>query len=145
MPAPKSTASSVTAPTTRSNGSTRTRQPPPINQPGTASATAGPNTTTMPQGFSHTVDPMDFETLPLSALRKYRIKNKLAIRSPLSLNGYLLDSSIGKKTISYRNRTRASKYEIASQVKKHFVNQPVRETETIVDFVYAIKRQGMYF
>lgn len=85
---------------------------------------------------------MDFETLPLSALRKYRSIYKLSTPSAQSMNGYLLGGSIGKKTYSYKHSSRVSKSELAAAVKRHFMNTNTKESETIVDFIYSVRKQG---
>jgi histone deacetylase complex subunit SAP30 len=59
------------------------------------------------------------------------------------MNGYLLGGSIGKKTYTYKNSNRVSKPELAAAVKKHFMGSNVKESETIVDFIYSVRKQGM--
>ncbi|KAG5359721.1 Transcriptional regulatory protein [Yarrowia sp. C11] len=88
---------------------------------------------------------MNFDTLPLESLRKYKSLHKLQAPSALTLNGYLLSGPMGKKTWSYKHRTRVNKPELAAAAKKHFMAQPVRESEIIVDFVYAVKNHDKAF
>ncbi|ODQ65586.1 hypothetical protein NADFUDRAFT_50872 [Nadsonia fulvescens var. elongata DSM 6958] len=91
------------------------------------------------------VDPMDFESLPLDSLRKYKTLYKLSTPSALSHDGFLLNSAVGKKTYSYKHQNRVTKAELAAATKKHFMAQPVRESEIIVDFIYAVKNQDRAF
>uniref|UniRef100_A0A060THF2 ARAD1D38170p n=1 Tax=Blastobotrys adeninivorans TaxID=409370 RepID=A0A060THF2_BLAAD len=90
-------------------------------------------------------DPLDFDTLPLSALRKYRTAHRLQVPSALSWPGYMVHGGIGKKTSSYKASTRVPKEELAAAVKKHFLNHNVRESDAIVDFIYSIKKQDEEF
>ncbi len=91
-------------------------------------------------------DPMDFESLPLSSLRKARDLYGLNTPSCHSFEGELLNSKIGKKTYSYKNNkdARVSKKELADDVKKYVMEQPIRETEVIVNFLYAVHHKGMF-
>ncbi|CAN6621674.1 hypothetical protein TRVA0_008S02608 [Trichomonascus vanleenenianus] len=91
------------------------------------------------------VDPLDFESLPIEALRKYRLQNKLSTPSAESHPGWMLHCPLGKRTASQRTTNRVSKKELAAAVKKHFVAQSVRESDTIVDFIYSVKRQDDAF
>lgn len=97
-------------------------------------------TTTMTAG-----EAMNFDTLPLDSLRKYKSLHKLPTPSALTPNGYLLSGVMGKKTWSFKHRTRVNKPELAAAAKKHFMAQPVRESEIIVDFVYAVKNHDKAF
>ncbi|KAK9470306.1 uncharacterized protein V1510DRAFT_423390 [Dipodascopsis tothii] len=87
------------------------------------------------------LDPLNFDTFPVTALRKYRTSHNLTTPSALSNDGMLLNGSIGKKTWSYKHRTRVPKEELASAVKKHFQAQNVRETDMIAGFLYSVKNQ----
>ncbi len=86
--------------------------------------------------------PMDFDSLPLPVLRKYNYLHGLNTPSALSHNGSLLDSEIGRRTYSYKHKNRISKKELAGAVKNHVLSQPVRESEIIVDFLYAVHNQS---
>lgn len=57
----------------------------------------------------------------------------------------MLEGSVGKKTLSSKHNMRLAKSEVASEVKRHFLNQPVRDTDVIVDFIYSAKRQDKAF
>jgi hypothetical protein len=61
----------------------------------------------------------------------------------MTLSGYMLDGSVGKRTVSYKTCKRVPKSEVVMQVKRHFLTQTIRETDVIVDFIYSVKRQGM--
>ncbi|KAK9480015.1 hypothetical protein V1514DRAFT_327123 [Lipomyces japonicus] len=93
-------------------------------------------------GFS---DPIDFETFPRAALRKYKAAYNLSTPSSVTFSGSLLDSSVGKRTYSFKHRNRVSKDELASDVKRHFTSVPVRETDMIAGFIYAAKYQKNAF
>lgn len=90
-------------------------------------------------------DPLDFETLPLEALRKYRTVYRLPVRCPMTTNGYMLGGTVGKRTWSYKHLQRAPKREVAEAIKEHFLAESVRESETIVDFVYAVQNKDKVF
>lgn len=90
-------------------------------------------------------DPMDFESLPDESLRKYRDQYNLPVKSSLSQEGFLLTSEIGKKSLSYKSRDRVTKAELAENVKKHFLSQPVRESEIITNFLYKVNNQDKAF
>lgn len=40
---------------------------------------------------------------------------------------------------------RLAKSEVATEVKRHFLSQPVKDTDVIVDFIYSAKRQDRAF
>lgn len=90
-------------------------------------------------------DPLNFETMPLETLRKYKQYHKLSCPSAASWSGYLLNSTVGRKTHSFKSSGRVSKQELASSVKKHFMSQNVRESDTIVEFIYSVKHQDEAF
>ncbi|KAK9322826.1 hypothetical protein V1517DRAFT_373491 [Lipomyces orientalis] len=91
------------------------------------------------------VDPIEFETFPIESLRKYKASYKLSVSSSISTAGTLLNGPIGKKTYSYKHRTRISKDELAGNVERHFSTVPVRETEMIAGFLYSAKHQNNAF
>ncbi|ODQ82618.1 hypothetical protein BABINDRAFT_29629 [Babjeviella inositovora NRRL Y-12698] len=97
----------------------------------------GPNDQPIPS-------PLDFESLPTEALRKYKKKFGINVPSSLTISGYMLASEAGKKTYSYKNKDRITKTELASHVKKHFMNQQCRESEIITNFIYKVNNQGTY-
>lgn len=91
------------------------------------------------------VDPMDFSSLPDDTLRKYSHMYKLPNDSALTMAGYLLESETGKKTHAFKNKTRVSKPELASTVKKHLLAQPIKESEVITNFLYKVNNQDKAF
>jgi len=91
------------------------------------------------------VEPLDFDSLPNKTLRKYRDHYNIPVKSSLSTDGYLLASEIGKKSYSYKNKDRVSKPELSSAVKKHFLNQTVKESEIITNFIYKVNNQDKAF
>ncbi|ODV89392.1 hypothetical protein CANCADRAFT_15567, partial [Tortispora caseinolytica NRRL Y-17796] len=91
-------------------------------------------------------DPADFSTFSLDTLRGYRKLHKLAVPPAYTVVGEMLRGPEGKKSISYKtSQSRISKNELAAQCKRHFLNQPVKENETIVDFLYTVRNQGKDF
>jgi histone deacetylase complex subunit SAP30 len=91
------------------------------------------------------VDPLDFETLPDSVLRKYKDHYNLNKKSSLSQEGYLLGSELGRKTQSYKNKDRIAKPELASAVEKHFMAQHPKESEIVTNFLYKVNNQDKAF
>ncbi|CAH2354492.1 transcriptional regulatory protein Sap30p [[Candida] railenensis] len=92
------------------------------------------------------INPLDFENLPVESLIKYNRKFNLNSENPYTINGYMLKSEIGKKTISYKkNSKKNSSKELAATVKKHFQNLPCRENEVITNFLYKVKNQDKDF
>jgi histone deacetylase complex subunit SAP30 len=90
-------------------------------------------------------DPMDFDTLPDQTLRDYKELYHLPMKSAYTMNGYLLASDIGKKTLSYKNRDRVAKPELAAAVKRHMLSQPVKESEIVTNFLYKVSNQDKAF
>ncbi|CCH41936.1 Transcriptional regulatory protein [Wickerhamomyces ciferrii] len=90
-------------------------------------------------------DPLDFDSFPDEALRKYRDHYGLPVKSSLTTNGYLLASEIGKKTYSFKSRDRVTKPDLANAVKKHFSTQTVKESEIITNFIYKANNQDKAF
>ena len=93
-------------------------------------------------------DPLDFESLDDSQLVNYNIKYELNLPLPIKVNEDILDSDIGRKTHYKRNSKfagRISKAELASRVKNHFENFPVKENEIITNFLYKVKHQDEEF
>ena len=91
------------------------------------------------------LDPMDFETLPIKTLREYKDLYHLPLEDALTMNGYMLESETGKKTWSYKHKNRVTKPTLAAAVKKHFVSQPVKESEIITNFLYKANNQDKAF
>lgn len=92
------------------------------------------------------INPLDFENLPVELLIKYNRKFNLNSENLYTINGYMLKSEIGKKTISYKkNSKKTSSKELAATVKKHFQNLPCRENEVITNFLYKVKNQDKDF
>lgn len=94
------------------------------------------------------VEPLDFEAFSDDELVAYNRKYGLGYSDPLSINGNILNSEIGKKTNFSRNgvnKNRISKPELASHLKKHFMAMPCRENEIITSFLYKVKNQDKKF
>ncbi|KAK9239852.1 hypothetical protein V1525DRAFT_396945 [Lipomyces kononenkoae] len=105
-------------------------------------ATANKPVTPQTEDPNFVIDPVQFEAFPIESLRKYRTFYKLSVPSSISNAGTLLNGPVGKKTFSYKHRTRISKDELASNVKRHFSGSPVRETDMIAGFLYSAKNQN---
>ncbi|KAH3669022.1 hypothetical protein WICMUC_005121 [Wickerhamomyces mucosus] len=90
-------------------------------------------------------DPMDFDSFPNEVLRKYRDHYRLPVKSSLTVDGFLLESEIGKKSSSYKNKNRIRKDELANAVKKHFNSQTVKESEVLTHFLYKVNNQDKAF
>lgn len=94
------------------------------------------------------IDPLDFSTLDDISLRKYNQKYSLNSPEPQSLNENILQSEIGKKTLSLKKiaqTNKISKPELASRVQKHFLQTTVRENEVIANFLYKVRNQDKEF
>ena len=69
----------------------------------------------------------------------------------MTLQGYLLGSELGKRTISYKRNVssvpghRITKTEAASKIKKHFNSLSIKETECIPNFIYKVRNQKKKF
>lgn len=90
-------------------------------------------------------DPLDFESYPETFLRKYKDHYNLTKKSCMSQEGYLLESEIGKKTQSYKNKDRITKPELANAVEKHFSAQHPKESEIVTNFLYKVNNQDKAF
>lgn len=63
----------------------------------------------------------------------------------MTSDGFMLGGSVGKRTWSSKHLHRGTRSELAKAIKSHFENEPVKETDTIVNFVYAVKHQNDVF
>ncbi|KAK7206579.1 hypothetical protein BZA70DRAFT_274596 [Myxozyma melibiosi] len=88
------------------------------------------------------IDPVNFDTFPDDALRKYRASYSMPDKSSISNLGMLLNGKVGQRTYSYKHRNRITKEELAGAVKRHFIAQPAREVEMIAGFFYAVRHQN---
>lgn len=91
------------------------------------------------------VDPLDFDQLSTEELRRYKAHYQLPIKTSMTMPGYLIGSSTGKKTYSFKHKDRVSKHELSGAVKKHFMAQPVKESEIITNFLYKVNNQDKSF
>lgn len=91
--------------------------------------------------------PLDFNSLSDEALEKYNKKYDLDYPAPLSINGHILSSEIGKKTFTAKNISgnKISKPELSNNLKKHFLALPCRENEIIANFIYKVNNQEKDF
>ncbi|KAK6457923.1 uncharacterized protein RJT20DRAFT_2467 [Scheffersomyces xylosifermentans] len=92
------------------------------------------------------VHPLDFDEFDEDTLVRYNRKYNLNLPNPISINNDILNSEIGKKTFSKRNKSRANyggvtKPEMANHLKTHFLNLPTKENEIITNFLYKVKHQ----
>ena len=87
--------------------------------------------------------PLDFFAFSDDILQRYTKKYDLHYPPPLSLNGDILSSEIGKKTFTYKNnlKYKISKQELSRDLKKHFMALQCRENEVISNFLYKVKNQ----
>lgn len=90
-------------------------------------------------------DTLNFEALPLTALRKYRARYNLPEPSPMTPEGFMLGGSVGKRTWSSKHLTRGTRNELTKAIEDHFAAEPIKETDTIVNFVYAVKHKDDVF
>ncbi|BFZ62950.1 hypothetical protein YB2330_004062 [Saitoella coloradoensis] len=104
---------------------------------------------------SKEVPPLDFTSLPLSTLRKYRHTYNLAFTPttyPSALYGPLLNPSqnlnnareytMVKRSTTYHGSV---KDELAGVVRKHFVAMPIKDNDVIVNFLYSVKNRDKTF
>ncbi|KAH3678300.1 hypothetical protein WICPIJ_008850 [Wickerhamomyces pijperi] len=92
------------------------------------------------------IEPLDFDSLPVHTLRKYRDHYGLSgTESCLTGSGYILQSKAGEKTYTAKNSSRVSKLELAANVKKHFLSTNVKESEVITNFLYRVNNQDKQF
>lgn len=90
--------------------------------------------------------PLDFNSLSEETLEKYNRKYGLNFPPPLSINGHILSSEIGKKTFTARNnKNKISKPELSNNLKKHFLALPCRENEIIANFIYTVRNEDKDF
>lgn len=87
--------------------------------------------------------PLDFFAFDDDILQRYTKKYDLNYPPPLSVNGDILCSEIGKKTFTYKNnlKYKISKQELSRDLKKHFMALQCRENEVISNFLYKVKNQ----
>ncbi|KAI5961689.1 hypothetical protein KGF57_001623 [Candida theae] len=83
------------------------------------------------------IDPLDFEKMDEATLLRYKDRYNINLPRPESLNSDILNSEIGKKTIS--------KGEFANQVKNHFMGLQAKENDIITGFLYKVKHQDKEF
>lgn len=88
---------------------------------------------------------LEFDDLPLMALRRYCAVHKLKCRCPRTFQGEMLDSEMGHRTWSYKYHQRDKARDVAALAKRDFSDQNIRETETIADFIYAVSNQDLIF
>ncbi|ABN66748.1 predicted protein [Scheffersomyces stipitis CBS 6054] len=96
------------------------------------------------------IHPLDFEKFDEETLVRYNKKYNLNLPNPVSINNDILNSEIGKKTYSKRNKSRATfggitKPEMANHLKTHFMNLPTKENEILTNFLYKVKHQDNDF
>lgn len=94
--------------------------------------------------------PLDFESFDQEVLIKYNQKFNLNFLEPISLNDDILNSEIGKKTLSRRiiknqNDNRITKSILANHLKSHFTNFLCKENEIITNFLHYNKYQNNAF
>lgn len=90
------------------------------------------------------IDPLDFETLPVEVLNKYKKRYKMDLPDAMTDYGTMLGSSMGKKTYSERNQYRITKQQLAENVRGHFLSQNVKESDAIANFIYAVNNEGKF-
>lgn len=92
-------------------------------------------------------DPLDFTAYSLTQLNRYVKRNNLNFLECDLLKSDILESQIGKKTLSKkRNRIgKLEKYELANQVRHHFVSVPVKENEIVTNFLYKVRNEEKQF
>lgn len=120
--------------------SSNSNQPPSFSSSSSSSSSGN-----VPQ-FNSLAASAEIEELPTRVLRQYKLDYRIPIYSAQSFNGYLLNSSIGRKTHTFKKvKNRVKKQELVKAVKRNFANQNVRESEVVVNFIYAVKTQNQAF
>lgn len=92
--------------------------------------------------------PLDFERFDDATLVRYSTHYNMGIAPPMTVNGDILNSEIGKKTYSKRSGTHpagVSKPELAAHLKNHFMSLPCKENEIVTSFLYKVKNQDKDF
>ncbi|CCC69047.1 hypothetical protein NCAS_0C00570 [Naumovozyma castellii] len=97
-------------------------------------------------------NPVDFQEYPDEFLRKYKDNFHLDVADNLTLQGYLLGSQLGSKTYSFKRNdnmkyidARVTKPTLAHEVKKHFTQYNVKESDCIPKFIYKVKNNKKKF
>ncbi|KAL3234528.1 Transcriptional regulatory protein SAP30 [Nakaseomyces bracarensis] len=95
--------------------------------------------------------PLDFEKYSDDFIRAYKDRYNLDIPDHMTLQGYLLGSELGKRTISYKRNqetvpgARITKKEAVEHIKKHFESQSVKEADCVPNFIYKVRNQKKRF
>lgn len=117
---------------------------------GNTGTTAGSNGNYSSSGnvpqFNSLAASAEIEELPTKVLRQYKLDYRIPVYSAQSFNGYLLNSSVGRKTHTFKKvKNRVKKQDLVKAVKRNFATQNVRESEVVVNFIYAVKTQNQAF
>lgn len=92
-------------------------------------------------------DPLDFTAYDSNQLNRYLKRYNLNLLECELLKADILNSQIGKKTLS-KKRTRVGKlerYELANQIRHHFMTVPVKENEIVTNFLYKVRNEDKQF
>lgn len=95
--------------------------------------------------------PLDFESYSDDFIRAYKDHYNLDIPDQMTLQGYLLGSELGKRSISYKRNqdgvpgARITKQEAIEHVKNHFESQSVKEADCVPNFIYKVRNQKKRF
>ncbi|KAF8464026.1 hypothetical protein BDZ91DRAFT_641857, partial [Kalaharituber pfeilii] len=93
------------------------------------------------------IEGMDWSTVPISVLHRYRHAYRLRVPSASPFyNHLILSQGVGKRTPSRAGYTLASGLGgLATVVRKNFNAQPINESDVIVNFLYSVKNQDKTF
>lgn len=100
------------------------------------------------------LDPLDFTGLSEHQLDNYKQYYKLNLPECETVKGNILNSDIGKKTLSYKKQAKLSKFkkvtkvekrELSNTIKAHFQSLPVKENEIITNFLYKVNHDDQDF
>lgn len=100
------------------------------------------------------LDPLDFGGMTEEQLNNYKHYYKLNLPECESIKGDILNSEIGKKTLSYKKQAKLSKFkkitkvdkrELGNSLRSHFQSLPVKENEIITNFLYKVNHEDKDF
>ena len=94
---------------------------------------------------------MSWNTAPLELLNTYRVAHNIlspaAFTTPLR-QAQLSNPGIGRQSPTMarkKEKRRVSKEQLALAVRKNFNGAAVNEIDVVVDLVYKVRNQGMYW
>ncbi|EGV63405.1 hypothetical protein PSN45_004315 [Yamadazyma tenuis] len=97
------------------------------------------------------IDPLDFNAFTADELNNYSKRYNLGFPECQSLKLDVLNSEIGKKTLSSKKHNKGKrtekieKYELSHNLKQHFLSSSVKENEVITNFLYKVRNDDKDF